>query len=206
MVEPIQGEAGAVVPPAGYLEGLRALCDRHGVLLILDEIQTGMARTGPMFAHQHHGVRPDIMTLGKGLGGGMPISAMLARRDVACFEHGDHGSTFGGHAVCSAAALAVLSTLSSSEHTQVRAKSAHALEAALRRVGEKLGGTLRGRGHLWGLVLDAPRAAAIRDRAFALGLLVNAPRPNVLRFMPALDVGDRDIHELEGLIVAAAAA
>lgn len=204
MVEPIQGEAGAVVPPSGYLKALRALCDERGILLILDEIQTGMARTGPLFAYQGEGILPDILTLGKGLGGGMPLSAMLSRAEVMCFEHGDHGSTFGGHAVCSAAGLAVLETLQKPEHVALRKESSLALEAALKETARILGGTLRGSGHLWGIVLDEPRALQIRDRAFELGLLVNAARPNVLRFMPALDVGPPEIDSFQKLIVAAA--
>ncbi len=203
MVEPIQGEAGAVVPPEGYLAALRALCDEQGILLILDEIQTGMARTGPLFAHEAEGIRPDIMTLGKGLGGGMPISAMLAREQVACFTHGDHGSTFGGHPVCSAAALAVVDTLVDPDHVRLRRQSAERLEAALRDAAAVLGAGLRGRGHLWALLLPSDDAQAIRERAFELGLLLNAPRPHVLRFMPALDVGADEIDAMKTLLLEA---
>ncbi len=190
MVEPIQGEAGAVVPPPGYLAAVRALCDRAGILLILDEVQTGMARTGPLFAHLADGIRPDLMTLGKGLGGGLPISALLARADVA-FEPGDHGGTFAGHALLSAGALAVVSALQSREHADLRARSARELALVLRAIADEHGLGLRGRGHLWALVLRADCAERVRDRAFELGLLINAARPNVLRFMPALDV-ERD--------------
>jgi acetylornithine/N-succinyldiaminopimelate aminotransferase len=200
MVEPIQGEAGAVVPPAGYLAGLRALCDRAGILLILDEVQTGFARTGPLFAHQTAGIRPDIMTLGKGLGGGLPISAMLARDEVSCFELGDHGGTFAGHALLSAGALAVLEHLVTPAHTALREDSAHALEQSLRTLASRHGLALRGRGHLWGLVLPTPRAEAVRDRAFALGLLVNAARPDVLRLMPALDVDPTLVADMAELL------
>lgn len=201
MVEPIQGEAGAVVPPAGYLRALRALCDRAGVLLIADEIQTSMGRTGPMFAFLDEGIQPDIATVGKGLGGGLPVSAVLARREVACFALGDHGGTFAAHAFLCAGALAVVRTLLDVD----RAGSAGALERVLRELAERHGLALRGRGHLWGLVLPTPRAEALRDRCFERGLLINAPRPNVLRLMPALNVGAEPLHELSQILGAALA-
>lgn len=197
MVEPLQGEAGAVVPPDGYLKELRALCDRAGILLILDEVQTGLARTGPMFAHQADGITPDIMTLGKGLGGGLPVSAVLAKREVSCFALGDHGGTFSAHALLSAGALAVVERLVSPEHTALRKESAAALERTLRALAMEHGLGVRGRGHLWALLLDRPRAEQVRDRAFELGLLINAPRPDVLRLMPALDVGSEELALLQ---------
>jgi len=203
MVEPIQGEAGAVTPPAGYLRGLRALCDRAGILLIVDEIQTGLARTGPLFAFQAEQVSPDLMTLGKGLGGGLPISALLAREQVACFEHGEHGGTFIAHALLSAAALAVVERIASPEHTALCAESSRRLERSLCAVAANHGGTLRGSGHLWGLVLPSARAELVRDRCFELGLLVNAARPDVLRLMPALDVGAEEIAVMAETLSAA---
>lgn len=203
MVEPIQGEAGAVTPPPGYLRGLRALCDRAGILLIVDEVQTGLARTGPLFAHQHEEVRPDLMTLGKSLGAGLPISALLAREEVACFALGDHGGTFAAHAVLSAAALAVVDHLSSAGHRALRTESASDLERALLDLAARHGAKLRGRGHLWGLVLPTRRAEQVRDRCFALGLLVNAARPDVLRLMPALDVAAEEIATMGELLDAA---
>jgi acetylornithine/N-succinyldiaminopimelate aminotransferase len=193
LVEPIQGEAGVVVPPAGYLAALRALCDRHGLLLICDEIQTGMARTGPLFAHQSEGVLPDIMTLGKGLGGGLPLSALLCREDVACFEAGDHGGTFAGHTLLCAAGNAVLEALCEPVQAARRARHALELERGLCALAARHGLGVRGRGFLWALVLDADLAPALRDRAFDHGLLINAARPNVLRLMPALNVGSAEI-------------
>jgi acetylornithine/N-succinyldiaminopimelate aminotransferase len=201
MVEPIQGEAGAVTPPSGYLAALRALCDRHGILLIADEIQTGMGRTGPLFAFQADGVRPDIVTLGKGLGGGLPISALLARREVACFARGDHGGTFAAHAWLAAGALAIVRTLLVTD----RASSARQLEQTLRTIADQHGLRLRGRGHLWGLVLPGPRAEAIRDACFARGLLINAARPDVLRLMPALDVGAAELAAMARILSSALA-
>lgn len=200
MLEPIQGEAGVVVPPAGYLRSLRALCDRHGVLLIVDEVQTGVARCGPLFAHQHDGVLPDIMTLGKGLGAGLPLAALLCREQVACFDLGDHGGTFASHALLCGVGRAVLEELTSTSSTAQRATRARELEQALEALAGRHGLVLRGRGFLWALVLDQDRAEQVRDRAFALGLLLNAPRPNVLRLMPALDVGAAHIDEMSTLL------
>lgn len=206
MVEPIQGEAGAVVPPDGYLRALRALCDRAGILLIVDEVQTGMARTGPLFAHQREAICPDIMTLGKGLGGGLPIAALLAREEVACFEHGDHGGTFAGHALIAAGALAVTSLLLEPAHAATRDESARVLEQTLRELARKHGLSLRGSGHLWALVLPSADAERLRDRAFERRLLLNAARPNVLRLMPALDVDAATLAEFAALLAETLAA
>jgi acetylornithine/N-succinyldiaminopimelate aminotransferase len=200
MVEPIQGEAGAVVPPLGYLRALRELCDSRGILLVLDEIQTGIGRTGPLFAFEDESVRPDVVTLGKGLGGGLPISAVLATQAAACFRDGDHGSTFGGNALCSAAALGVLAELASPEARARRQQSSRILEGALRELARAFGGTLRGRGHLFGLVLPSDEASRIQERAFERGLLLNAPRPNVLRFMPQLLVSEAEVAEMSGIL------
>jgi acetylornithine/N-succinyldiaminopimelate aminotransferase len=196
MVEPVQGEAGAVVPPVGYLRGLRELCDARGILLVLDEIQTGLGRTGPLFAFQSEGIAPDVLTLGKGLGGGLPISALLATREAACFEPGDHGSTFGGNALCSAAALAVVEALTEPGAREARDASARALERALLGIASEIGGSVRGRGHLHALILPRPNAAELRDAAFERGLLINAPRPNLLRFMPSLIVSEAEVAEM----------
>jgi acetylornithine/N-succinyldiaminopimelate aminotransferase len=191
LVEPVQGEAGVVSPPSGYLAGLRQLCDQRDILLILDEVQTGMCRTGPWFAHQTDGIRPDIMTLGKGLGGGVPISALLANHRAACFDLGDHGGTFSGNALLCAAATAVFDTLADPRHQTLRKESAEYLREVLLQITNTHGATLRGRGHLWAVVLARPDAQKVRERAFELGLLINAPRPNIIRLMPALNV-DRD--------------
>jgi acetylornithine/N-succinyldiaminopimelate aminotransferase len=200
MVEPIQGEAGAVAPPRGYLRSLRELCDARGILLVLDEVQTGIGRTGPLFAFQSEGIRPDLVTLGKGLGGGLPISALLATSAAACFRDGDHGSTFGGNALCCAAALSVLDVLTSADGRARREQSSEALEQALSSLARELGATLRGRGHLFGLVLPSDDALQTQAEAFELGLLVNAPRPNVLRFMPSLLVSAEEIQEMCGIL------
>ena len=200
MVEPIQGEAGAVVPPDGYLRALRELCDRAEILLIADEVQTGMARTGPLFAHTREQIVPDMMTVGKGLGGGLPVSALLASARAACFERGDHGGTFAGHPLLAAGALAVVERLCTPAHAQLRARSADAFERVLTAISADFGCMLRGAGHLRALVMPSPDAERVRDRAFELGLLVNAARPHVVRLMPALDVGASELAEFDALL------
>jgi acetylornithine/N-succinyldiaminopimelate aminotransferase len=196
MIEPIQGEGGVVVPPAGYLRELRALTEAHGVLLILDEVQTGMGRTGRLFAAEHEGVRPDIMTLGKGLGGGVPLAALLARKEVSCFAPGDQGGTFAGHPLTTAVGLAVLNALKAPGFMQRVEQAGTRLCAGLARVGARHGASVRGLGLLQAMVLPAPNGRALVDAALERGLLINSPRPELLRFMPALDVGDAHIDEL----------
>jgi acetylornithine/N-succinyldiaminopimelate aminotransferase len=200
LVEPIQGEAGVVVPPDGYLAALREVCDRHRVLLICDEVQTGMARTGPMFAFQHDGVRPDILTLGKGLGGGLPIAATLARAEVACFDRGDHGSTFGGGALVCAGSLAVIAALEEPAALAQRARVSGYLQRSLTTLAAEVGASVRGRGHLWAMLLPQPIAEQVVRRAFELGLLLNAPRPGILRFMPALTVDETEVDAMVALL------
>ncbi len=196
MIEPIQGEAGVVVPPDGYLRSLRALCDKHNLLLICDEIQTGMGRTGTLFAFEQAGVRPDILTLGKGLGGGVPISAVLANTRASCFVPGDQGGTFGGNPLLTAVARRVLSIVSNPEFlAQVRA-SGHRLEQRLAELCSKHGLGRRGRGLLWALVLPGDTAQRVVQTCFTRGLLINAPRPNLLRLMPSLRVSAEEIDEM----------
>jgi acetylornithine/N-succinyldiaminopimelate aminotransferase len=136
------------------------------------------------------------MTLGKGLGGGVPISALLANRRAACFDIGDHGGTFSGNALLCAAAIAVFDALADVRHQTLRGESAEYLYAVLLEIADTHGITLRGQGHLWAMVLAESRAHEVRDRAFELGLLVNAPRPNVIRLMPALNVERAAIDEM----------
>lgn len=195
MLEPIQGEAGVIPAELDFLVALRDLCDARGLLLIIDEVQTGMGRTGTLFAHQAAGIRPDIMTLGKGLGGGVPLSALLAREAVSCFAHGDQGGTFNGNPLCTAAGNAVLDCVTADGFLeQVCARGAHLAEG-LRRLSAHHGlGACRGRGLLLALDLG-PRndAAAIVQAARAHGLLINAARPNCLRLTPALTISDTEI-------------
>lgn len=195
MVEPIQGEGGVVVPPRGYLAALRGLTRERGVLLVLDEVQTGMGRTGTLFACQPEGVRPDVLTLGKGLGGGVPLAALLATREASCFAPGEQGGTYSGTPLVAAAGLAVLRALTAPGFLEgVRAR-AEELAAGLRVLAERFAcPEVRGRGLLQALELAAPCAEEVVRVARGDGLLLNAPRPSLLRFMPALTVKTREIR------------
>jgi acetylornithine/N-succinyldiaminopimelate aminotransferase len=201
MVEPIQGEGGVQVPPPAYLAALRELTRARGVLLILDEIQTGMGRTGKLFAAEHASVVPDIMTLGKGLGGGLPLAALLARRDVSCFAPGDQGGTFSGHPLGCAVGLAVLTALTREGFLDhVQAAGAH-LAAGLARLAAIYGGLgARGAGLLWALGLPAAVGPAVVTAALGEGLLINSPQPDLLRFMPALNVTLEEIDSMLALL------
>ncbi len=186
-LEPIMGESGVVVPPEGYLAAARDITARHGALLVLDEVQTGMGRTGTFFAHQHDGITPDVVTLAKGLGGGLPIGACLAVGPAAdLMTPGLHGSTFGGNPVCAAAALAVLRVLAEENlvrHAEVLGKSLrHGIEA----LAHPLIDHVRGRGLLCGVALTAPRAKDAEAAARRAGFLVNAAAPDVIRLAPPL--------------------
>lgn len=188
MLEPVQGEAGVFPAAPAFLQGLRALCDEHRLLLILDEVQTGCGRTGTLFAYEHDGVEPDILTLGKGLGGGVPLSALLAKKASACFEPGEQGGTYSGHPLTCAAGVAVLhSLLADGFLAQVRQVGGQ-LAQGLRQLSAEFGlGEVRGRGLLLALELGQARAEQVVTAARAQGLLLNAPRPHCLRFMPALN-------------------
>ncbi len=208
MLEPIQGEAGVVPATAGFLRALRALCDERGLLLILDEVQTGVGRTGTMFAFEQAGVEPDIMTLGKGLGGGVPLAALLAKEEVACFAHGDQGGTYCGNPLMAAVGSAVLDAVAQPAFLAgVAARGAH-LQRHLRRLDEKYGlAGERGSGLLRALDLGRPIGPALVEAARELqpeGLLLNSPRPRLLRFMPALNVIfeeiDRMVAQLDELL------
>jgi acetylornithine/N-succinyldiaminopimelate aminotransferase len=193
-LEPIMGEGGVVTPPPGYLVAAREITASHGALLVLDEVQTGVGRTGTFFAHQHDGITPDVVTLAKGLGGGLPIGACLAIGDAAALlTPGLHGSTFGGNPVCTAAALAVLRTLAEDDliaRADVLGKTiSHGVEA----LGHPLVDHVRGRGLLCGIVLTAPKGKAVETAARDAGFLVNAAAPDVVRLAPPLVVTEAQI-------------
>lgn len=197
MVEPVLGEGGVVVPPDGYLAGVRELCDRHDLLLIADEIQTGMGRTGKLFAHEHDGVTPDIMPLAKALGGGLPIGAMLATAEVAeSLTLGSHGSTFGGNAVACAAGNAVLDTLLNHGVLNHGAEMGTYFLDKLRALGEQFPFIVdvRGKGLMLGAELDR-EGAAIVDACLDEGLMINCAAGKVLRFVPPLIVTRAEIDE-----------
>ena len=208
MLEPVQGEAGVIPATKEFMQGLRKLADEHKLLFIVDEVQTGMGRTGTMFAYQQSDVVPDIMTLAKGIGGGVPLAALLARQEVCVFAHGDQGGTYNGNPLMAAVGVAVFDALAAPgfmESVNARAKQLSegllALSAKYGMKGE------RGLGLLRALVMDRDDGPAIVEAARNLspnGLLLNAPRGNLLRFMPALNVTAEEIDtmltQLDGLI------
>jgi acetylornithine/N-succinyldiaminopimelate aminotransferase len=201
MLEPIQGEAGVFEATDAYLRDLRALTKARGILLILDEIQTGIGRTGRMFGFQHAGVTPDIMTLGKGLGGGVPLAALVASREVMCFAHGDQGGTFNGNPLMTAAGIAVMEELSKPGFLAQVAETGAYLAERLTQISRKHGsGGVRGRGLLLALDLERPVGSQIVERARDRGLLINAPRPDCLRFMPALTVSRAEIDRMIAIL------
>ena len=197
MLEPVQGEAGVFPATAEFLAAARALCDAHRLLLIFDEVQTGIGRTGTLFAFQGSGVKPDVITLAKGLGGGVPIGAVLARAAVAeVFQPGAHGSTFGGNPLACAAALAVVQTVEEENLAAHAAAMGEILQAGLRELGHHAGAitAVRGRGLLVGADLDR-EAAPLVDACRARGLLVNGVQPWTLRLAPPLIVSAAEIRE-----------
>jgi 4-aminobutyrate aminotransferase len=200
-IEPILGEGGYVVPPAASLEGLRRLCDAHGIVLVFDEVQSGVGRTGSMFAAEHFGVMPDVFCVAKGLGSGMPIGAIVARESVMTWPRGSHGSTYGGNPVCCAAALATLDVIEP-RLPQIRETGGHML-AALRGLQERhpVLADVRGVGLMIGVeFLDpktrAPASAyvgALEQLAFAKGLLLLSCGASTIRFAPPLVVGRHEV-------------
>ncbi len=200
MLEPIQGEGGVVPASVEFLQLLRQICDDRGLLLIVDEVQTGMGRTGKLFAHQHAGIEPDIMTLGKGIGGGVPLSALLAKESVCCFETGDQGGTYNGNPLMTAVGAAVLEVLTAPGFLDEVAAKGEYLGAGLQRLSDRLGlRGERGEGLLRALLLADERGPAIVEAAREQapeGLLLNAPRPQLLRFMPSLTVSREEIDQM----------
>jgi acetylornithine/N-succinyldiaminopimelate aminotransferase len=197
MLEPIQGEAGVWPATDQFLEQLRALTETYGLLLIFDEIQTGMGRTGKLFHYEHTAIAPDIMTLGKGIGGGVPLAALLATEKASCFEHGDQGGTFNGNPLMCAAGLVVLEQVSQGEFLKSAVDAGLFLESELQKLSARHGlGDVRGRGLLLALDLKLPIGASIVAQAFEAGVLLNSPQPDALRFMPALNVTREEIAEM----------
>jgi acetylornithine/N-succinyldiaminopimelate aminotransferase len=196
MIEPVQGEAGVIAAPPAFLRALRALCDRRDLLLILDEVQTGIGRTGTLFAFEQSGISPDVMTLAKGLGGGVPLSALLASPRADCFERGDQGGTYCGNPLMSAVGCAVLDTVAHPDFLAAVNARAATLQGVLSRHAQRIGGQVRAAGLLQALVLPTPVAAQVADAARDLspqGVLINPARPDVLRLMPALNISDDEI-------------
>jgi acetylornithine aminotransferase len=198
LVEPVLGEGGVVVPSAGYLKGLRELCDQRGWLLMLDEIQTGMGRTGKWFAHQHEGIVPDVMTLAKSLGNGVPIGACLARGPAAeVFQPGNHGSTYGGNPLACRAALAVIDTIASGN---LPARAGALGARMLTRLREKLTDVkgvrdVRGLGLMLGVELDRP-CRELMTQALERGLLINVTAERAVRLLPPLILSDAEADQV----------
>jgi acetylornithine aminotransferase len=197
-IEPIQGEGGVNVPDDDYLSGVRALCDEHGWLMILDEIQTGMCRTGTWFAYQHSGARPDIMTVAKALGNGMPIGACLAQGEAAqVFKPGNHGSTFGGNPLACSAGLAVIQIL---EKEKLAARAKILGKRMLDGFAAMLGGNsqvveVRGKGLMIGIELDRPCKELV-TKALSEGLLINVTAEKVIRLLPPLIISDAEADQI----------
>jgi acetylornithine/N-succinyldiaminopimelate aminotransferase len=203
-LEPTQGEGGVIPAPEGYLAAARALCDSSGALLVIDEVQSGIGRTGQWFASSADGVRPDILTLAKGLGGGLPIGACIGFGAAArLLTPGTHGSTFGGNPVSAAAALAVLSTIEQDGLLRHVREMGQRLQDGVSGLGSPLVTAVRGSGLWRGVVLGAPLAAEVESAARSRGLLVNAVRPDVLRLAPPLIVTADEVDEAVSILAAA---
>jgi acetylornithine aminotransferase len=202
MLEPIQGEGGINVPAADYLRQVREICDRHGLLLILDEVQTGLGRTGKLFAYEHFGIAPDIMTLAKALAGGAPIGTMLAKEEyAAAFTPGTHGSTFGGNPLMTTAALAAVRTLLEDGLLDQAVATGDYLLAALKALGRRYPFVteVRGIGLMIGMGLAIP-AGDIVKMGHERGVLLNVTHDTVLRFVPPLTVSEAEIDEMIGIL------
>jgi len=201
MLELIQGEAGVIPADPGFVKGLRALADKHKLLLIVDEIQTGIARTGCLFAYEHYAVEPDIMTLAKGLGGGVPIAALLAKERCCVFDYGDQGGTFNGNPLMTAVANAIIEEISSIGFLESIKEKSNLLVIGLKELSKEFGlGEVRGNGLLIALDTKAIDANELVKQALQKGLLINAPRINALRFMPALNVSEEEIEIMLSLL------
>lgn len=201
LVEPLQGEGGVLLPDDGYLEGLRAVCDQHGWLLMLDEIQTGLCRCGKWFAYQHTTLQPDVITLAKGLGNGVPIGACLARGEAATvFKPGNHGSTFGGNPLACSAALAVIATLEQYNLApRAAALGQRMLDGFKAGLSDAVGVVaIRGKGLILGIELDRPCAAVVA-KALDAGLLLNVTAEKVVRLLPPLILSDEEADRIVSL-------
>ena len=201
MLEPIQGESGVVPFASDFLRSLRDLTQELGVLLILDEIQTGVGRTGRMFCFEHAGIQPDVMTLGKGIGGGVPLAALLAREDVSLFEAGDQGGTYNGNPLMTAVGYAVVKEIARPEFLASVRENGDYLADQLRRLSRTYRlGEVRGRGLLLAMDLGREIGSDVVEAALERRLLINSPRPGALRFMPALNVTRSEIDHMLGIL------
>ena len=207
MLEPVQGESGVNLPDDSYLAAVRAWCDQKGVLLILDEIQTGLGRTGTLFAYEQCGIEPDIMTLAKGLAGGVPIGAILAKDKASVFAPGEHGSTFGGNPLACAAGYATLKFIVDNDIAGKAKRMGQYLTAGLEGLRQKFQfiTDIRGCGLLVALEFSSDIAPSMVTACLERGLLVNKVKPNALRFMPPLIIGNEEVDEALGILASALA-
>ncbi len=196
MMEPIQGESGVNPSNVEYVKAVRKLCDEKGLILIFDEIQTGIGRTGKLFAYQHFGIEPDIFTLAKALAGGVPIGALCAKESVAAaFEPGDHGTTFGGNPLACTAGLAVMNTVINNNLAERAAEMGNYLQGKLKKLSEKYGiiSEIRGRGLMIGIQLKTGKAPDIKNKLFEKGFLIGSIGSNIIRMLPPLIVTKQDV-------------
>jgi len=202
MLEPIQGEGGVNVPDDDYLTRVRAWCDQKGILLILDEIQTGIGRLGTLFAYQQYGIEPDIMTLAKGLGSGVPVGAFMAKENVCVFAPGEHGSTFGGNALTCAAAHATVKFIIDNDITSNVKKVGQYFINGLQDLQKKYRfiTDIRGRGLLLAIEFDRDIGQDMLNACLKNGMLVNCVKPNALRFMPPLIIGNNEVDQALGIL------
>jgi len=202
MLEPIQGESGVNIPDDDYLKKVREWCDQKGILLILDEIQTGMCRLGTLFGYELYGIEPDIMTLAKGLGGGIPVGAVLAKENAAVFAVGDHGSTFGGNPVTCAAAYATLKYVIDNDIAGNVQKVGQYLMKGLQGLKDKYSfiTDVRGRGLLIAVEFDSDMGQEFLMACLGKGLLVNRVKPNAIRLMPPLIIGNAEADRALGIL------
>ncbi len=207
MLEPVQGESGVNLPDDNYLAAVQAWCDQKGILLILDEIQTGLGRTGTLFAYEQYGIEPDIMTLAKGLAGGIPIGAILAKDRASVFTPGEHGSTFGGNPLACAAGYATLQFILDNDIAGNARRVGQYLTTGLEGLREKFQfiTDVRGCGLLVALEFSSDIAQSMVTACLDRGLLVNQVKPNALRFMPALTIGNEEVDEALGILDSALA-
>ena len=202
LIEPVQGESGIQIPSDGYLEGVRALCDRYGWLMMLDEVQTGMGRTGKLFAFQHTAITPDVMTLAKGLGNGVPIGACLARGAAAeVFKPGNHATTFGGNPLACSAALAVLDTLEREQLADRAGELGSRMKAGFEAALAGVAGVtqIRGKGLMIGIELDRT-CTDLTKQALAQGLLINVTAEKIVRLLPPLIISDAEADQIVALV------
>ena len=203
IVEPIQGEGGVNVPTVEYMQGLRKLCDQNKLALIVDEVWTSPARTGKWFAYQHYDITPDIMTLGKAVGGGVPVAACVAKPELAAaFVPGKHGCTLGGNPVCAAAGAAVFKTIEKEKLVQASMEKGWKIEEAIRAANISKVKDIRGKGLMLGIELDCP-GKGVLDACFANGVMINVTQGNVVRLAPPMNIPDALLDKGLEVVIAA---